>query len=185
MRAPRGSRLSAVGAALLLSATLSGCVESSLVAQARGDLEGGIPGAAFEKQHALHFGRLTTALLKPVAMWALRGDDDLDSLRHIRRIDVAVYEVTSFPEEIDVEMLSDLERRLSRSGWGRVVRSREEDEVTWVFNRENKSGGVKDLFVVTIDGAEMVMVRVGGRLDELLVEMIADDPGGFGASLGG
>ena len=35
------------------------------------------------------------------------------------------------------------------------------------------------------DFAEMVMVRVGGRLDKVLADLIADDPGGFGASLGG
>lgn len=172
-------------AVLLLALMQWGCVESSLVAQARGDLENGIPGSAFEKQHAMHFGRLTTALLKPVAMWALRDDEDMASLRGIRRIDLAVYEVTSFPDEIDGSMVADLERRLGRSGWFRVVRSREEDEVTWVFNREKRSGGIKDLFVVTIDGSEMVMVRVGGNLDDLLVELIADDPAGFGASVGG
>lgn len=172
-------------AALLLALMQWGCVESNLVAQARGDLESGIPGAAFERQHAMHFGRLTTALIKPVAMWALRDDEELASLRGIRRIDVAIYEVTSFPDEIDGSMVADLERRLGRSGWLRVVRSREEDEVTWVFNREKRSGGIKDLFVVTIDGTEMVMVRVGGNLDDLLVDLIADDPAGFGASVGG
>lgn len=172
-------------AAIALSLALTGCVESNLVAQARGDLETGIPGAAFEKQHAMHLGRVTTALLRPVAMWALRDDEDLDGLRGIRRIDVAVYEVTSFPDEVDGEMIGDLERRMGRAGWGRMLRSREADEVTWIFHRDNRSGGVKDLFVVSVDGSEMVMVRVGGKLDELLVDLIADDPAGFGASVGG
>ncbi len=171
---------------LLSMLPLGGCVESSMVARTRMELEDGIPGASFDREHAIHLGRISTALLKPVALWAL-GDEteELDFVRKIRRVDVAVYEVISFPDSIDGHDLAAVERRLHRKGWNRAVRSREADEITWVFHRENSAGEIRDLFVVTVDGAEMVIVRVSGRLDQALAELIADDPGGFGASLGG
>lgn len=172
-------------AAGLVAGTLAGCAESSFTARARGELEASFPGARFEKQVAMHFGRLTTAMMKPVARWALREDDeDMDVLRRIRRIDIAIYEVRSFPGEVGGATLTGLEDALGGKDWDRLLRTREDGEVTWIFNRE-RDGEITDLFVVTVDGAEMVMVRVGGRLDRMLADLIADDPGGFGASLGG
>lgn len=172
--------------ALVATMALSGCVESSLVARTRLDLEHGLPGASFEPEFAMRLGRLSMAVLKPVAVWALRGEgDEADLVRKIRRVDLAVYEVESFPEAVDGHRLAVLERRLGRRGWSKVLRAREEDEVTWVFNREDDAGEIRDLFVISVDGAEMVMVRVGGRIDQALADLIADDPGGFGVSLGG
>ena len=172
---------------LLAALTLGGCVVgSSLAASTRDDLEAGLPGARFERVHALHFGRVTTALVKPVAYWALQDEDEgLRLLRGVRRIDVAVYDVESFPHRYEPGALGTMERRLARAGWGRVVRTREDGEITWIFNRENGAGQIRDLMVLSLDGAEMVLVRVGGRVDRLLADMIADDPGGFSASLGG
>lgn len=165
---------------------LGGCVESSMVARTRLEMEEGFPGASFERAHALHLGRLPTAMLKPIALWAL-GDEgeDFEFIRSIRRVDLAVYEVRSFPETLNGGELTAMDRRLRKSGWNRVLRALETDEVTWVYSREDRAGGIRDLFVVTVDGAEMVVVRVGGRLDRALAELIAADPGGFGASLGG
>lgn len=170
----------------LAALLLAGCVESSMVARTRMELEDGLPGASFERQHAIHLGRISTALLKPIALWATRDEgDELTFVRRIRRVDFAVYEVLSFPDSVDGQDLASMERRLGKKGWTPMVRVREEDEITWIFNRENGAGEIRDLFVVTVDGAEMVMVRVSGKLDQALAELIADDPGGFGASLGG
>ena len=169
-----------------LSLLLGGCVESSMVARTRLEMEQSFPNASFERAHAIHLNRLSTSMLKPVALWALGEEgEDLGFLRSIRRVDVAVYEVFSFPETIEGDELSAMDRRLHKSGWTRLLRARETDEITWVYSRESRSGGIRDLFVISVDGVEMVMVRVGGKLDRVLAELIADDPGGFGASLGG
>ena len=173
-------------AALAAALLLGGCVESSMVARTRFELEQGLPQASFERAHAFHLNRLSTAMLKPVTLWALGEEgEDLDLLRAIRRVDVAVYEVLSFPDSIRGDELSAMDRRLGKAGWTRMLRSRESDEVTWIYSRESRSGGIRDLFVISVDGVEMVMVRVGGKLDRVLADLIADDPGGFGASLGG
>ena len=89
-----------------------------------------------------------------------------------------------FPEDVDAHALNSLDRRLGKQGWNRLVRVREEGEITWVFTREN-GGEIRDLFVVALDRDEMVIVRVGGRLDQVMADLIAEDPSGFGASLGG
>ncbi len=165
---------------------LAGCVGSSLAANTRTELEAGLPGARFEPVISFHFGRLTTALVKPIAIWATRDEDEgFNLMRGVRKIDVAIYDVESFPNRYEPSALGPMESRLYRNGWGRVVRTREDDEITWVFNRENEAGEIRDLMVLSLDGAEMVLVRVGGKVDRLLAEMIADDPGGFSASLGG
>ncbi len=170
----------------LAALTLTGCLGSTLAANTHHELEASLPGARFERVHAFHFGRITTALIKPIAHWAMRGDDEGHKLlRGLRRIDVAIYDVESFPNRYEPMALAPMETRLGENGWGRVLRTREEEEITWVFNRENGQGEIRDLMVLSLDGAEMVLVRVGGRVDQLLADLIAEDPGGFSASLGG
>lgn len=173
-------------AVVLGALLLGGCVESSMLARTRMELEAGIPGARFEREHSIHLGRISSAVLRPIALWAVRDEGDESAfLRRIRRVDFALYEVVSFPDSVGGDDLASMERRLRKQGWNRMVRAREEAEITWIFNRQNGAGEIRDLFVVTVDDAEMVIVRVSGRLDQALAELIADDPSGFGASLGG
>lgn len=174
-----------LGSTVLAGAlALAGCVESSMVARARLDIEQGLPGASFDRGHAFRLGRISTAMLMPIALWALEdGEEELEVVRSIRRVDFAVYEVRSFPDSLDDRQLAEMSRRLRRRGWSQVVRTRDAGEATWVFSRENGAGEVRDLFVVAVDDVEMVMVRVGGRLDRTLAALVAADPAGFGALL--
>ena len=169
-----------------LGIALGGCVEPSMVAETRWEIENGLPGASFEREHAFRLGRVSMSMVKPIALWALKdSEEEQQMIRSIRRVDLAVYEVLSFPAVVEAKQLRGLEEKLGRKGWVPMVRTKEDNEITWVFSRENRAGEIKDLFVVSVDGSEVVMVRVGGRLDKVMAELIAADPGGFGASLGG
>jgi hypothetical protein len=80
--------------------------------------------------------------------------------------------------------LSVLQRRLEQAGWTVVVKERDLDERTWVISREDDSGSIRSLCVVSLDPYELEVISVDGRLDELMAQAIADDPGGFVQSLG-
>jgi hypothetical protein len=172
-------------AVLTLFAVLCGCVESSMVARTRMDLEDELPEAQFEKEFAIRLGRLTTAFVKPVAFFDLEDEDQEEQiLRRIHRVHFATYTVEDFPENLDGRSLASLDRRMQKQGWARMVRTREDQDLTWVYVRENKEE-IRDLLVVVLAYDEMIIVRVGGRLDQMMADLIADDPSGFGASLGG
>jgi hypothetical protein len=156
-----------------------------MVARTRLDFEHELPEAEFERDFALRLGRLTTAMVKPIAFFALDDEDqEAGYLRKIRKVHFATYQVSDFPEDLGSQELTSLDRRMRKQGWDRMVRTRDEDEVTWVFVRED-GDRIRDLMVVVLAYDEMVIVRVAGRLDQLMADMIADDPSGFGASLGG
>jgi hypothetical protein len=56
------------------------------------------------------------------------------------------------------------------------VRTREADERTWVFLHTTPDGGLSNLFVVTLDGKELTLVRLDGRLDHAFAAAVADHP---------
>ena len=172
---------------LVLSVFLCGCVESSMVTRARMDLEDELPETEFEKEFAIRLGRLSTAIVKPVAFFALEneeGDGEAGFLRKIKKVHFASYQVEGFPDDLGTRSLRSLDERMRKQGWNRMVRTRDSGEITWVFVREN-GDEIRDLLVVALADDEMVIVRVGGRLDQMVAALIADDPSGFGASLGG
>lgn len=184
MRANKSRLLPALVA---LAALLGGCVESSMVARTRMDFEDELPETEFEKEFAIRLGRVSTAIIKPVAFFALEneeGEGEAQFLRKIKKVHFASYLVDGFPEDLDAHSLGSLDERMRKQGWDRMVRTRDSDEITWVFVREN-GDEIRDLLVVALADDEMVIVRVGGRLDQMMADLIAEDPSGFGASLGG
>lgn len=173
---------------LLLVATLlplTGCVESNLAAQARSEIESDLPGARFEMETALTFGRVPMSAARRIVAWSGEDGEDLDMLRRIRRMSMATYAVRTPPDGGPPPSLGGLERRLERKGWTAMLKSREPGEATWIFLREEGARGIRDLLVIELSDDEMVIVRVGGKLDRLIADAIADDPAGFGFALGG
>lgn len=53
-----------------------------------------------------------------------------------------------------------------------------------MISREDDSGSIRSLCVVSLDAYELEVVSVDGRLDEFLAAAIADDPSGFVQGLG-
>lgn len=52
-----------------------------------------------------------------------------------------------------------------------------------MFMRQDDQGGIRNIYVLALDEVELTMVSLEGRLDRLLATAIADDPGGFAASM--
>jgi hypothetical protein len=45
-----------------------------------------------------------------------------------------------------------------------------------MFVRDNGKGALRNLFVVSLEGSELTLVRIDGRLDQAFAEAIADRP---------
>jgi hypothetical protein len=108
-------------------------------------------------------------------MWLVRmglriaGKDEI-SLRGVRRIEVGIYQVRGSESGGHIEV--PLEAR-SFSDWDPVVRVHEDDEDVLVMVREKK-GSVRNMLVVVSDDEELVIVRMKGRLDDILEEAMAE-----------
>jgi hypothetical protein len=149
------------------------------------ELEGQLPGVRFERESHIHLGRIALAFIKPIARWALDEDDEARTyLAAIRKIDVATYRVVGMPRTADGTPLRRIEKRMLENDWVRMVRTREVDDNTWVFLRYRPDGSIRSLFVIELDQQELSIVGVEGRIDDLLAEAIADEPGEFAGLFG-
>ena len=179
---PTPPKLLLLAAALL---SLAACKESPSVSSVRFEIERQVPEARFEKEFHLRLGRMSLAMIRPFARWALAEDDHEARLllNGVRRIDIGTYRVLSLPD-VDALLPSQrLQDRLTRNGWTALVRTREDEELTLVFTREDE-GKIRGLFVMALDPDEMVLVSLEGKLGEVLAEMVADDPVGFALMMG-
>ena len=173
---------SAVSVAALFTV---GCKQSPTADQIRLEIEHRLPGAKFERESHVHLGRISMGAVKQLMRFTLPKDSsERKIITSLKRVDVATYRVVSLPEGPLVSEVSVLERRLYQEGWTAAVKERELDERTWVIYREDEKGSVRSMCVVSLDSYELEVVSIDGRLDEMLAEAIADDPGGFVQSLG-
>ena len=148
-------------------------------------IEREVPGAQLRRGSRVRLGRFTLALAKGVMR--LVAHDDAETRRvlsHVRRVDIADYEVVSLPDDGLAPLADSFARRLESHGWQPMVKAREEDSRTWIFYRESTAGSISNLYIVELDAAELVVIDLAGRLDRLTAELIADDPGGFVAGIG-
>lgn len=104
-------------------------------------------------------------------IWLARQfvDDDEVPLRGVRRVEVGVYEVRGLKRGLDRPRA--LDPGLFRE-WTPIVRVNEDEEQLMVFVRE-KDESLRALLVVVAEPEEWVLVRVHGRLDDLLEQAMS------------
>jgi len=161
---------------VLLSSLLAGCAGSPSVEQVRWELQRRFPEARFEPEEHIHLGRLTLGLIRGIVRMVPGEVEGREILNEIQRIDVASYRVSALPDLDRIQGQTRFEDQLARDGWTMAVRTRENDSRTWLFTRADADGGMRNLFVVTLEADELTLVRIDGRLDRALAEAIALEP---------
>ena len=149
------------------------------------EIEQQLPGAEFERESHIRLGRFALAFVKPIARWALDDDDEARTyLAAIKKVDIATYRVEDLPETPDLSALRGIESRMLKNGWIKMLRQRDDDDNTWVFLNHRKDGSIRGLVVIELDRHELSIVGVEGRIDDILAEAIADEPGEFSGLFG-
>lgn len=171
--------------ATMVALLMVGCKQSPTAEQVRLELEQQLPGAQFERESHIHLGRISMGAVKQVLRFTSpKGSIERQLIASLKRVDVATYRVVSPPDNPAPTSLSVLQHRLEQAGWSVIVKERAFAERTWVISREDDSGSIRSLCVVSLDAYELEVVSVDGRLDEFLAAAIADDPSGFVQGLG-
>lgn len=171
--------LSVVAVLSSLALPLAGCGEPPSVDQVTRDIQKWIPGVRFEREEHIRLGRIKLGLAKGI----LRMVDDEDGpeeraiLREVDRVEVATYRVRHLPDMSGLpEKVPAFERELAHWGWSLTVKAQEDNSPAWLFTRADDRGGLKNVLVVDLDGHELTVVRVDGRIDRILAEAIAERP---------
>ncbi|MEZ5332574.1 MAG: DUF4252 domain-containing protein [Thermoanaerobaculia bacterium] len=158
--------------------------EPPSASQVRAHLERSLPGVRFHQEEHIRLGRFSLALVRGLVRMAGEDRQTRQTLGSIRRVEVATYEVEGSLDLAGIAAPRDLERRLAETGWQPMVRERDEDSLTWVFVRPDEDGSIRNLYVVALDPAELTVVDLVGRIDEILARAVADDPDAFIGELG-
>ena len=149
------------------------------------EIEQQFPGAEFERESHIRLGRVALAFVKPIARWAMDEDEEaLTYLKAIKKVDIASYRVEGLPDTSDMVAIRRIENRLLDNGWTKMLRERDDETHTWVYLRHRQDGSIRGLLVIDLDQHELSIVGVEGRIDEILAEAIADEPGEFGGLFG-
>jgi len=157
----------------LLAVLVSGCFYSREISQTRRDLERSYPGLELDQQVVVSIGPLGLRTAGWIAGFVPEEEAQLASryIREVQRVKVGVYEVDRLGAARDFDPAA-LER-FERGGWETAARIREDDELVWVMYRERRDT-VRDLYVVVLDGDELILARVQGRLNRLMEQVVRD-----------
>ena len=163
-------------ALLFFSFLLAGCGGSPSVEQVRWEIQHRFPEARFEREEHVHLGRISLGLIRGLVRMVPGKVEGQELLNAVHRIDVATYKVRSLPDLDRIQGETRFEEQLARAGWSMTVRTREEDSRAWIFTRVDQAGAILGLFVVTLEDDELTLARIDGRLDQALIEAIAEHP---------
>jgi hypothetical protein len=114
-------------------------------------------GVNLEPEFGIKLGRITTAMAKPFARKAAEIP-----LKGVAKVEVGVYNVVDDREPIEAG-LGDLDF----PDWEPIVRIREGDERIQILAK-TEGEHIRALLVLVLDGEELVVVRLKGKLQQFL-----------------
>ena len=158
----------------LLLPCLAGCLWTPELSSIQREIERQLPGARFEKDVRLSLGPLSLGMARFATGFIPQGvapeaREAHEYLQEVRRVQVALYRTLTLPPLQEVRLPEPLKTRIVRDGWHLAVKKQSAVELVWVLTREDM-GLVRDIYVVVLDRQHLVLVRVEGRMDQLLAK---------------
>lgn len=159
-----------------------GCMWTPELARVKQDIASQLPGVTFDHNVSLAIGPGGMALIRAVTGFVPRAEDARGWLKDVSRVELAVYHVDAGESTPRIETPSRIEKMVE-DGWEMAVRARDGDESVWVLYKLDDDS-VREVFVVSLDKEELVIVKVKGRLERLIARAL-DTEGGrsFGRAL--
>jgi hypothetical protein len=123
----------------------------------------------------VHFklGRLATGLAKFVVKRVDEGDEVGPFLACVKQVEVTITELRGLSNLRDLRWHERLSARYENNGWELLVRVRDGRENVLIMYKPGKEK-IKEMLVVALMPTELVTVKVGGKLDDLIVVALDD-----------
>lgn len=158
----------------LLLPCLAGCLWTPELSGIQREIERQLPGARFEKDMRLSLGPLSLGMARFAtgfipAQMAPEAREAHEYLQEVRRVQLALYKTVALPPLQEVRLPEHLKARIANEGWHLAVKKQAASELVWVLTREEK-GLVRDIYVILLDRQHLALVRVEGRMDQLLAK---------------
>jgi hypothetical protein len=164
------------GALALCTVLLSGCLLSApSLDPVRQDMQARLPGMDLEPQIQIHLGRLSLGMAKGIARMAMDEEDEEETfalLRHVKGVEVAVYETGAWTTDGADRWSSYVSELGSRRGWVPFATVNEGDSHSSVFFKM-KHNEIRGVYLFTLDDDSLVMARFKGPLERVIAEALA------------
>lgn len=164
---------------LLSSLTSTGCMLATPgLGNQRDALEAQIPGARFDRTFGIRLGRLSLGLTRSIIRATEDEDEDLDqamvALRHVKGVQVAVYETLELPAAGTAAFRPPRTDHLD-GDWFVAADIRGRDHAGWALARTSSKGIIRALMIGVLDEDQLVLVRIKGNLEALLERLEASN----------
>ena len=161
---------------LVLVSSTTGCLWAPELSQIQREIERQLPGSSFEKEVRLSLGPLSLGMARFVtrvipASYVPEAGEAHDYLQEVRRVQIALYRTLALPELHAVRMPEPLRVLLEDPSWHLAIKKQKLDELTWVLTR-TEQGLVRDIYVVLLDDEQLAVIRVEGRMDQLVAKAV-------------
>ncbi len=129
--------------------------------------------------------RVDSVRLGRIRLWAIRrlvgvvGDVEPETrqlLSALKRVEVVTFGV----EGGGCRLPADLDDAFEMPAWSRVVRETSEDGASLVYQHQDGAGEIDGLAVVELDGDELEVVTLEGRVEAFLAAVLAGEPPDLG-----
>lgn len=98
-----------------------------------------------------------------------------EMLSQIARVQVGVYEWNGNGDiKPSIGLLRKISQKMTAGGWQSIVRSVSGNEMTSVFVQTTNENHINQVFVVALDGDELVITEVLGNLDNIIEIAVRD-----------
>ena len=132
----------------------------------------------------VHFelGPMATGLAKFVANRVDDAEEAAPFLDCVNRVEVTITELTGLGDLRALRWHERLSDRYEEEGWELLVRVRDRSENVLVMYKAGREK-IEEMLVIVLEPRELVAVKVGGKLDDLIAVALDDDH--FGKHLAG
>ena len=160
---------------LLFAVSLTSCIGvNSEFRRLRSNILNNID-ADFDTEIEFSIGPAGIMLAGLFVKFADTEQDVQGMLNQLSRVQIGVFKNKSAaPLEPNKKFLKGLSQKMEEEGWTYIVKNYERNEFSFVFVR-NSEDRLRELFVIALDGDELVITEVNGELDELIAIAVREN----------
>jgi hypothetical protein len=157
----------------LIVMTTAGCVFTPGLNRIQNMVAEEIEPATMKTEIKLNLGPLAMSAAKLVTRLASVEEEGLEYLNCIDHVELNIQKISGLSSIHGIRWPRELDRRLEEEGWEVLVRAREDEEIVLVLYKSHRKT-IRSMFVLVLDTHELVLVKVDGELDTLVMEALED-----------
>lgn len=170
----KSNNLKSVFAILLLSLTFTGCFGVDRSFKGMRNFLMLSSGDNFEKEFEFSLGSVTLSVAEIALNFSDVDDEIGEVLSEISSVQIGVYnnnsDVVISPSNNELNFLTG---KMKKAGWDCIVKSKSYNEIAAVFVKINDDE-LNQLYVVSVDNDEMVIVQILGNLNKAIEYAISE-----------